>query len=75
MSWTIDQLETAALTLPADERARLAERILESLGGDAGFEREWAEEIHRRLDEYESGEADAVAGDEVFAEARRRLGR
>ncbi|HEX7239830.1 MAG TPA: addiction module protein [Longimicrobiaceae bacterium] len=75
MTWTVDQLESAALGLPADERADLAERILASLGTEAGFEREWTEEIHRRLDEYESGEADAVPGEEVFAEARRRLGR
>jgi putative addiction module component (TIGR02574 family) len=75
MTWTLDQLEIAALELPADERAHLAERILASLDGGAGFEQEWAEEIHCRLNEYEAGKADSIPGEEVFAEARRRLGR
>lgn len=74
MTWTVDQLEIAALELPADERAHLAERILASLDGGPGFEQDWAEEIHRRLDEYEAGKADSIPGEEVFAEARRRLG-
>ncbi|MEW5927190.1 MAG: addiction module protein [Gemmatimonadota bacterium] len=75
MRWTIDQLERAALELPAGERALLAERILASLEGQADFEQEWTEEIHRRLDEYEAGEGESIPGDEVFAEARRLLGR
>jgi putative addiction module component (TIGR02574 family) len=75
MTWTVNQLEIAALELPAEERAHLAERILASLDGDAGFEKEWVAEINRRLDEYETGQAGSLPGEEVFAEARRRLGR
>ena len=75
MRWTIDQLERAALELPADERVWLAERILASLDGQVDFAGEWDDEIRRRLDEYEAGEAESLPGDEVFAEARRRLGR
>jgi putative addiction module component (TIGR02574 family) len=59
----------------ADERAHLAERILASLDGGSGFEQDRAGEIHRRLEAYEAGKADSIPGEEVFAEARRRLGR
>ncbi len=75
MKWTAEQLERAALELPAEERALLAERILASLDGQAHFEQEWGDEIRRRLDEYDAGQAEPVPGDEVFAEVRRRLGR
>ncbi|HEX8273533.1 MAG TPA: addiction module protein [Longimicrobiaceae bacterium] len=75
MTWTVDQLENAALELPDDERAHLIERLLASFEGHTAFEQEWSEEIHRRLDEYEAGGAESVPGDEVFAEARRRLSR
>jgi hypothetical protein len=38
MSMTIDELEAAALELPAEERARLAERLIASLGADDEIE-------------------------------------
>ena len=75
MTWTVDQLEHAALELPTDERALLVERLLASFDGHAAFEQEWTAEIHRRLDEYEAGEGESIPGEEVFAEARRRLNR
>lgn len=71
----VEQLEAAALALPAQERARLAERLLASLDEDSEIEQAWAEEVRRRLEQFRAGEIAAVAAEDVFAEARRRLQR
>jgi putative addiction module component (TIGR02574 family) len=65
-------LESRALRLPTKDRARLAERLISSL--DAQVDRDadalWLAEAERRLQELESGEAQAVSADEVFEKAR-----
>ncbi|MGA3325618.1 MAG: addiction module protein [Terriglobia bacterium] len=57
-----------ALSLPPDERAELAERLLTSL--DASHDRRvdelWAQEAEDRLDAFERGEIEAVPAREVF---------
>jgi putative addiction module component (TIGR02574 family) len=68
-------LESEAMKLPAEARARLAERLLASLDSDAeaqvdGF---WLAEAERRLDELESGHVTGIAGDDVVADARSKL--
>jgi putative addiction module component (TIGR02574 family) len=68
-----DNLELAALALPAGERARLARVLIESLDQDPEIEAAWEREISRRVARVESGEATLVPAEEVFAEARRRL--
>lgn len=76
MTWTTaEEIEAAAMHLSASERARLAQRLLASLDEDSEIEQAWAEEIDRRLDEYERGGVRAVPGDEAFASARARLSR
>jgi len=61
--------------LPTEERARLAEVLLESLvESPAGeIETEWKREIAERVAAYERGELQTFAAQEVFAEARRLL--
>jgi putative addiction module component (TIGR02574 family) len=70
-----EELSRKARTLPAEERARLAEELLASLSGapDADVEAAWDEEIRRRLEEVESGRVQLVPAAEVFAEVRRLL--
>lgn len=76
MALTLDQLETEALSLPPDERARLAERLLVSLDEErAVVEQAWEEEIRRRLAEFDAGRTEAVPAAEVFSRARARLAR
>ena len=57
-----------ALSLPPDERAELAERLLTSL--DASHDRRvdelWAQEAEDRLDAFERGEIKAVSSKEAF---------
>ncbi|MHB8254875.1 MAG: addiction module protein [Acidiferrobacter sp.] len=66
------ELEKAARTLPADERARLVEVLLESLQETptAEIEAAWSREIEARIRAYECGELESLSAETVFAEAR-----
>ena len=73
-------LDTATLTrlldLPADERAELARQLLQSLEPadvDPDAEQAWAEEIDRRLESVERGEAKLSDWREVVARVERSL--
>ena len=70
-----DELEVEVLKLPAQERADLAHRLIESLEDtDTGdFEAEWIEEAERRYAAYRAGVAVGRPGDEVFRQAKSRL--
>jgi hypothetical protein len=72
---SIDEIEAEALKLAPAARARLAERLLESLEtlSDEENARLWAEEAQRRDDAWESGGTSGHAAGEVFREARARL--
>jgi len=71
----LEDLETAALNLDPQSRARLAERLLESLDNLTPIEnaRIWAEEAQRRADALDAGSLTSRAADDVFREARARL--
>ena len=77
MPMTIEQIAAEALTLPSEERALLADRLVESL--DAAevnrLDRLWATEAKRRRDEVRHGTVQPIPGDEALARARRSLGR
>lgn len=68
-----DEIATAALSLPAGERARLAERLTASLPEDPEIERVWMLEVRGRLERYRAGGIESVLADEVFEKARDRL--
>ena len=73
MSALLAELEQRACTLSPDERARLAEVLLESLSDTslADIEDQWNTEIEKRVAEYDRGEAQVFSAEDVFAEARR----
>ncbi len=56
MSISLKQLEIEALRLPAEERAFLADRLLNSLGGDvlSDVDAAWIKEAERRYHEYKT---------------------
>ena len=60
-----------ALKLTVKERAEVAERLISSLDEtpDADVERAWQEEIHRRMQEVDSGTTKTIPWEEV----QRRL--
>ena len=73
MSSLLAELSERARHLPPEERAQLAQGLLESLqeGSTPEVEAAWDTEILRRIGEYERGEAVLLPAAEVFAEARR----
>jgi putative addiction module component (TIGR02574 family) len=63
-----------ALSLPPRSRAKLAERLLESLDDSTQKEidRLWADEVEGRIDAYERGELKGIPGEEVFRRLKPR---
>jgi putative addiction module component (TIGR02574 family) len=68
----VAELAEQARALPADERSRLVELLLESLHESplAEVEAAWAAEVERRVAAHERGEVETFAAEDVFAEAR-----
>ena len=67
------QLLEEALSLPHEERAELADRLLTSLDSppDRRIDALWAQEAEDRLDAYERGEIKALSAREAFDQASR----
>ena len=73
MTTLVEELSAQARALPAEDRARLAEDLLESLQEDSETEAEaaWDMEIERRVFEVRAGTARLIPAEDVHAEARR----
>lgn len=73
MSTMLDELSKKAQTLSVEERAQLAQELLESVERDSDPEVQaaWEAEIAARIAKYERGEAQLIPAEDVFAEARR----
>ena len=69
-----DEILRAALSLPGEERAALADKLLQSLDEDdqERIDRLWAKESEDRIAAYERGEIAAIPGNEVFAALKSR---
>jgi len=72
-----DRVVEEALSLPADVRIALVEKLLRSLNlpVDEDIDRLWAEEAERRVAQIAEGKAELVPGEEVFAKIRAKYGR
>jgi putative addiction module component (TIGR02574 family) len=72
---TMRVLEKEVLELPPRSRARLAERIVESLDDftDPALEAAWDNEIERRVKEIQSGTEKEIPAEDVMKEARRAV--
>lgn len=72
-----EEIKTAALALPPDARAMLAEDLLESLDTEdqQTIDALWAEEAERRNKEIEEGVVIAIPGEEVMERLRSRYKR
>lgn len=71
-----DELVSELLRLPAQDRARVARTLLQSLdenSADPQAESEWAAELERRMRSIEDGSAVLVDGDEVRRRVQDRL--
>ena len=73
MADSLKELEARVRSLSPEERARLAELLLESLRDAplAEIEKAWELEIEERAAAYDRGELPTFSAESVFAEARR----
>ncbi|PLW80986.1 addiction module antitoxin RelB [Kineobactrum sediminis] len=72
MQTSLKELETQALGLSADERAKLAETMLASLSAPINeIEDAWAQEIEQRVKAFDRDEIQWFTAEEVFADAKR----
>ena len=73
MSALLDELSEKARSLTLEERAQLAQELLESVerDSDPDVQAAWEAEIASRIAKYERGEAKLIPAEEVFAAARR----
>lgn len=73
MATSLVEIERQASLLSPDDRAKLAEFLLESLQEPAvaEVEQEWDREIARRVAAYNQGALPTFAAEDVFAEAKR----
>ena len=77
MTTTNDRVIEEALSLPADVRISLVDKLLKSLNlpVDEEIDRLWAEEAEHRVSQIEEGKAKLVPGEEVFAKIRAKHGK
>lgn len=71
-----DELIDEVISLPVEERARVVDRLLQSLNSpdESDVTTAWVELAQRRLRELQSGAVQAVPGEQVFAAIRQRYG-
>lgn len=69
----LEDLQTQARSLSPEERAKLADFLLNSLRDAplAEIEQAWEREITERVAAFERGELPTFSAESVFAEARR----
>jgi putative addiction module component (TIGR02574 family) len=69
-----DRVIEEALSLPAEARLNLIEKLLMSLNLpiDEEIDRLWAEEAERRVSQIEEGKIELVPGEKVFAKLRAK---
>jgi len=77
MAQTLAKIESDALRLSEEERARLAVRLLASLEEEAEspeeIERLWVAEAEQRFRELRDGSVRGIPAQQVFAELRAKL--
>ena len=75
MTATFASVLEQALQLPAEERSRMASRLLESVEetDDGELSPAWREEIERRLESIRQGTATLIPHEEVMAGVRAKL--
>ncbi len=73
MTTTAHDLEAEVLELPAENRARILERLIASFEPQSDAQKAWMNLALRRRDEVQSGKVKMVPGDEALARVRARI--
>jgi putative addiction module component (TIGR02574 family) len=77
MSTVVEKIFDEALSLPADTRLGLVEKLLSSLNlpSQTEIDRLWAEEAERRVVQIDNGEVELIPGEKVFDKIRGKYPR
>jgi len=77
MPTVADKVYDEALSLPADARIGLVERLLSSLNlpTQREIDKLWAVEAEQRVAQIDRGEVDLIPGEKVFEKIRQKYGR
>jgi putative addiction module component (TIGR02574 family) len=75
MDTQAEQILQTALSLPAEDRAEIAESLIVSIDEEraAEIEAAWAEVIRRRIEEIDKGQAHMIPWDDAIRSMRERL--
>ncbi len=75
MTTETEKVVQAAMRLPRESRAFLAEKLLESIDQGEEFEVSplWLEEIRKRCRELDDAKVDLIPADQVFDEINREF--
>lgn len=72
---TTKEIITKVADLPVEQRAKIADQILQTLNTpDPDIEKAWTKEAQRRLKEFEKGEVEAIPGEQVMKELKSITG-
>ncbi|MFD2533334.1 addiction module protein [Gracilimonas halophila] len=71
----LKEIENSALNLDRKNKARLADKLLQSIHGeiDPEVEQAWIDEVQKRKESLNSGEASLHSATDVLKEARKRI--
>ena len=71
----LKEIENSALNLNKKDKARLADKLLQSIHGkiDPDIELAWIDEVQKRKETLKSGEASLLSASDVLNEARKRI--
>jgi len=74
---TVDQIVAEARQLSPEQVSELLDRLESELHGgvDPAVEDAWADEVKRRIAEIDNGQVQGIPAEQVFARARKILGR
>lgn len=74
MHMRVEDIANEALALPSEERALLADRLVESLdpAEDGYIHSLWVTEANRRLQELRTGQTTGIPGEEAVARLRHK---
>ncbi len=74
MSELLNKMRNEAMSLPVDDRAKLARELIISLDDciDSNVDNAWEEEISRRVQEIKDGTAKGKPAEEVLSEIRAK---
>ena len=73
MSTPVEDIAYEALKLPAEDPAKLVERLIASFEPKSPAQAEWLKLANARREEVRSGRVNMVPGDEALARVRARL--